>query len=121
MLFNSAANQYGLDAASNEDARIQLENLQTRQAIVGLNTRRQRVFLDNDRDEISLEGTDQLRQAAENNPILQQGTMNFQLQEMSQLLRGNSSEDNAVLERIAGRLVQHQRTTRCRIRPCFAS
>lgn len=111
MLFNSAANQYGLDAASNEDARIQLENLQTRQAIVGLNTRRQRVFLDNDRDEISLEGTDQLRQAAENNPILQQGTMNFQLQEMSQLLRGNSSEDNAVLERIAGRLVQHQRTT----------
>ena len=37
--------------------------------------------------------------------------MNFQLQEMSQLLRGNSSEDNAVLERIAGRLVQHQRTT----------
>jgi hypothetical protein len=30
---------------------------------------------------------------------------------MSQLLRGNSSEDNAVLQRIAGRLVQHQRST----------
>ena len=44
---NSVANQYALDAASNEDARVQLENLQTQQAIVGLNTRRQRLFLDN--------------------------------------------------------------------------
>ena len=111
MLLNSVANQYGLDAASNEDARIQLENLQTQQAIVGLNTRRQRFLLDNDPEEVAIAGGDQLRQAAENNPILQQGTMNFQLQEMSQLLRGNSSEDNAVLQRIAGRLVQHQRTT----------
>ena len=44
---NSVANQYALDAASNEDARVQLENLQTQQAIVGLNTRRQRLYLDN--------------------------------------------------------------------------
>ncbi|MEM8954822.1 MAG: hypothetical protein AAGD22_11780 [Verrucomicrobiota bacterium] len=40
---NSVANRYALDAASNEDARVQLENLQTQQAVVGLNTRRQRI------------------------------------------------------------------------------
>ena len=108
---NSVANQYGLDAASNEDARIQLENLQTQQAIVGLNTRRQRLFLDNDRDELAVGGNQQMRQAAAENPILQQDQLNFQPQELSQLLRGNSSEDNASLQRIAGRLVQHQRTT----------
>ena len=109
--FNSVANQYGLDAASNEDARVQLENLQTQQAIVGLNTRRQRLFLDNNRDEIELKENDQLRQAAADNPILQQDQLNFQPQELSQLLRGNSTEDNAILQQIAGRLVQHQRTT----------
>ena len=52
-----------------------------------------------------------MRQAAAENPILQQDQLNFQPQELSQLLRGNSSEDNASLQRIAGRLVQHQRTT----------
>ncbi len=108
---NSVANQYGLDAASNEDARIQLENLQTQQAIVGLNTRRQRLFLDNDREELAVGDNQQMRQAALDNPILQQDQLNFQPQELSQLLRGNSSEDNATLQRIAGRLVQHQRTT----------
>lgn len=108
---NSVANQYGLDAASNEDARIQLENLQTQQAIVGLNTRRQRLFLDNDREEIAVGDNQQMRQAAAENPILQQDQLNYQPQELSQLLRGNSSEDNATLQRIAGRLVQHQRTT----------
>ncbi len=108
---NSVANQYGLDAASNEDARIQLENLQTQQAVVGLNTRRQRLFLDNDREEIAMGENQQMRQAAADNPILQQDQLNYQPQELSQLLRGNSSEDNATLQRIAGRLVQHQRTT----------
>ncbi len=53
---NSVANQYALDAASNEDARVQLENLQTQQAIVGLNTRRQRLYLDNNRDDTALAG-----------------------------------------------------------------
>ena len=111
MYLKGAANQYGLNDASNEDARVQLEELQTQKAIVGLNSRRQQFFLDNDRDDMMFEGTEQLRQAAANNPILQEGSLNFQLQDMSQLLRGNSSEDNAVLERIAGRLVQHQRTS----------
>ncbi|MBC7964796.1 MAG: hypothetical protein H7Z17_02630, partial [Fuerstia sp.] len=108
---NSVANQYALDAASNEDARVQLENLQTQQAIVGLNTRRQRLYLDNSRDDADLIDNEQLRQAASENPVLQQDQLNFRPQELSQLLRGNTTEDNAVLQQIAGRLVQHQHTT----------
>ena len=107
----SVANQYALDAASNEDARVQLENLQTQQAIVGLNTRRQRLYLDNKADDTAVADNKQLRQAAADNPILQQDKLNFRPQELSQLLRGNTTEDNAVLQQIAGRLVQHQRTT----------
>ncbi|MCG8652455.1 MAG: hypothetical protein MI861_21620 [Pirellulales bacterium] len=108
---NSVANQYALDAASNEDARVQLKNLQTQQAIVGLNTRRQRLYLDNDRSDSATLDNEQLRQAAAANPILQQDQLNFRPQQLSQLLRGNTSEDNAVLQQIARRLVQHQRTT----------
>ncbi len=108
---NSVANQYALDAASNEDARVQLENLQTQQAIVGLNTRRQRLYLDNSRDDTALVENKQFREAAADNPILQQDQMNFRPQELSQLLRGNTTEDNAVLQQIAARLVQQQRST----------
>ncbi|MBL8816552.1 MAG: hypothetical protein JNL58_11025 [Planctomyces sp.] len=108
---NSVANQYALDAASNEDARVQLENLQMQQAIVGLNTRRQRLYLDNSRDEANVPGNDQLRQAAADNPVLQQDQLNFRPQQLSQLLQGNTTADNAILQQIAGRLVQHQHTT----------
>lgn len=109
--FNNVANRYALDAASNEDARVQLENLQTQQAIVGLNTRRQRLFLDNNRGGTAVAENEQMRHAASINPILQQEQLNYRPQELSQLLAGNSKEDNAVLQQIAGRLVQHQRTT----------
>ena len=108
---NSVANQYALDAASNEDARVQLENLQTQQAIVGLNTRRQRLYLDNSRNDTAVVDNQQLREAAADNPVLQQDQLNFRPQQLSQLLRGNTTEDNAVLQQIAGRLVQHQHTT----------
>ncbi len=109
--FNNVANRYALDAASNEDARVQLENLQTQQAIVGLNTRRQRLLLDNNRGGDAITDNEQLRQAAAINPILQQEQLNYRPQELSQLLAGNSKEDNAILQQLAGRLVQHQRTT----------
>jgi hypothetical protein len=109
--FNNVANRYALDAASNEDARVQLETLQTQQAIVGLNTRRQRLFLDSNRGGIAIADNEQIRQAASANPILQQEQLNYRPQELSQLLAGNSKEDNAILQAIAGRLVQHQRTT----------
>ncbi|MCA9189754.1 MAG: hypothetical protein KDA99_29225, partial [Planctomycetales bacterium] len=107
---NSVANRYALDAASNEDARVQLENLQTQQAIVGLNTRRQRLYLDNDATNANVVDNKQMLEAAADNPILQQDELNFRPQQLSQLLRGNTNEDNQVLQQIAGRLVQHQRT-----------
>lgn len=107
----SVANQYALDAASNEDARVQLENLQTQQAIVGLNSRRQRLYLDNSRNEADLVQNEQLRQAAVDNPILQQDQLNFRPGQLSQLLRGNTTADNAILQQIAARLVRHQHTT----------
>ncbi len=109
--FNNVANRNALDAASNEDARVQLENLQTQQAIVGLNTRRQRLFLDSNRGGGAVTGNEQMLQAAATNPILQQEQLNYRPQELSQLLAGNSKEENAILQQIAGRLVQHQRTT----------
>lgn len=108
---NSVANQYALDAASNEDARVQLENLQTQQAIVGLNTRRQRLFLYNTPNDAALADNEQMRQAATDNPILQRGQLNFRPQQLTQLLGGNTNEDNAVLHQLAGRLVKHQRNT----------
>lgn len=108
---SSVANQYALDAASNEDARVQLENLQTQQAIVGLNTRRQRIYLDNKPSDSALSDNPQFREAASDNPILHQDAVDFHPQQLSELLRGNSTEDNAVLGQIAGRLVQHQHTT----------
>ncbi|MDB4733176.1 hypothetical protein OAF42_01900 [Planctomicrobium sp.] len=108
---NSVANLYALDAASNEDARVQLENLQMQQAIVGLNTRRQRLYLDHSGTEDSIVENEQLRQAAAGNPVLQQDQLNFRPQQLSQLLQGNTTADNAVLQKIAGRLVQHQHTT----------
>ncbi len=108
---NSVANLYALDAASNEDARVQLENLQTQQAIVGLNTRRQRLYLDNNRNDPDRIDNKQLRQAAAKNPVLQQDQLNFRPQQLSQLLQGNTTADNAVLQQIAARLVQHQHTT----------
>ena len=111
MLFNRALNQGGLDEATKEDTLIRLNEALRDQAIVGLASRKQQFFLDNDADEVMMEGSAQLRQAAENNPILRQGTMNFKMQEMTEILRGNSLEDNEVLQRIAGRLVQHQRGT----------
>jgi hypothetical protein len=88
---------------------VQLQNLQKQQAVVGLNSRRQRLFLDN-KDADSIPNA-QLRQAAADNLILQQDQLNFRPQQLSQLLGGNTSEDNAVLQQIAHRLVQHQRTT----------
>ncbi|XZE51724.1 hypothetical protein SH139x_003387 [Planctomycetaceae bacterium SH139] len=108
---SNVANRNSLDAASNEDARVQLENLQTQQAVVGLNTRRQRLYLDHDLSEATAGAGQQMRQAAAMNPILQQAEVNYRPQEISQLLAGNTSEDNAILQQIAGRLVQHQRAT----------
>jgi hypothetical protein len=111
LALNSVANNYALDAASNEDARVQLRELQTQQAIVGLNTRRQRMYLDNRADDQDFEVNAQLEQAAVRNGIINMGEVRFRPQEFGQFLEGNTKEENLVLQRIATRLVAHQRST----------
>ncbi|XZE19508.1 hypothetical protein SH449x_004829 [Pirellulaceae bacterium SH449] len=108
---NNLTNRFGLDPASNEDARVQLESLQTQQAVVGLNSRRQRLLLDTNQGATRLPSSEQMLQAAANNPILNKDKIDFNPNDLSSLLAGNTQEDNATLQSIADRLVQHQRST----------
>jgi len=93
-----------LDPASNEDARVQLRELQTEQAWLGLNTRRQRLVLD--RPESG--GRDErLAEAARRNPLFQ-GKLNYRPDEISAFMSSNSAEENVALRRLAKRLTSHQ-------------
>jgi hypothetical protein len=108
LAFRKAAKARVLDEASNEDARVQLERLRTQQAMIGLNTRRQKVYFDNRYNDNSAPRNDQLEKAANNNPVLQQGAVNWQPSQADQLLEGNTSEENAALRSIAKRIVAQQ-------------
>lgn len=99
-----AARDRGLDEASNEDARVQLRTLRTQQTVVGLNTRRQRLYLGNNADAFRNE---QLEQAANLNPVMR-GKLDFDPQQLDQLLMGNSVEENTALRGIAARMVDQQ-------------
>jgi len=82
-----------------------LKTLKTQQAVVGLNTRRQRLYLDNKNNDTAR--NEQLEQAANANPFMQGGT-NFDPRQMDQLLMGNTAEENSALKGIAGRIVDQQ-------------
>ncbi|TAE77417.1 MAG: hypothetical protein EAZ84_04160 [Verrucomicrobia bacterium] len=102
---SKAARNGLLDEASNEDARVQLRNLKTQQATLALNTRRQRLYLDNKAD-VAADNA-QLEQAAQENPLLQ-GNLNFDPQQFDRLLEGNSVDENAAMKEIANRIVSQQ-------------
>ena len=104
-VLSKAANTFALDEASNEDARVQLKTLKTQQAVVGLNTRRQRIYLDNKNNDTAR--NEQLEQAANANPFMN-GSFNFDPRQMDQLLMGNTVEENTALKGIAGRIVDQQ-------------
>jgi hypothetical protein len=99
-----AYNTQALDEAANEDARVQLRNLKTQQTVLGLNTRRQRMYLDN---RVEAARNEQLEQAASLNPFMQ-GQVNFDPTQVDQLLMGNSADENTALRGIADRLVEQQ-------------
>jgi hypothetical protein len=99
-----AAKANALDAATNEDARVELRVLKTQQAVLGLNTRRQKLYLDNRAD---VQRNEQLEQAANLNPFLQ-GKTNYDPTEFDQMLEGNTAEENNALNGIASRLVDQQ-------------
>ena len=95
-----------LDEASNEDARVQLRELKTQQAVLGLNTRRQRMVLDNSvlaQDA----GGEQLQRAVEANPLLQ-GATNYDPAQFDRMLEGNTADELTALKEIAARIVSQQ-------------
>ncbi|MCW1886951.1 hypothetical protein OKA04_19585 [Luteolibacter flavescens] len=102
---SKAARNGLLDQASNEDARVQLHNLKTQQATLALNTRRQRLYLDNRAEVATANG--QLEQAAQENPLLQ-GSLNYDPQQFDRLLEGNTIDENAAMKAIANRIVTQQ-------------
>ncbi len=85
---------YGLsrgDLAFNEDARVQLQNLKTQQALVGLNVTQNRLI-----------GEPAAR------PPTGQAFFNYTQAEAKQLLERNAAEENAVQMKLAERLIQQQ-------------
>jgi hypothetical protein len=89
---------YGLskhDDAFNEDARVQLHNLKMQQALIGLNNRVAVVSGKADAPVLQL----QAGQGAE---------PNYTQEQARQIIEGNTAEDNAVMMRLAERLVQQQ-------------
>ncbi|RYD23460.1 MAG: hypothetical protein EOP88_04115 [Verrucomicrobiaceae bacterium] len=105
MALSNATRSNQLDAASGEDARVQLRELKTQQAVLGLNTRRQKMQMDNksgaDSDNIGLE------RAAELNPVMR-GRYNFDPKQFDRFLEGNTADENAALKEIASRIVTQQ-------------
>jgi hypothetical protein len=103
-VLSRAANAGALDEASNEDARVQLRALRAQQTMLGLNTRRQRLYLDNNGD---APRNAQLEQAANLNPYMQ-GRQNFDPNQVDQLLMGNTEDENSSLHEIALKIVDQQ-------------
>ncbi len=103
--FSNVVRNGNLDAASGEDARVQLRELKTQQAVLGLNTRRQKLTLDN--NDVGQNNNDQLQEAANANPILQ-GNYNYDPNQFDRFLLGNSADENAALKDIANRIVTQQ-------------
>jgi hypothetical protein len=103
-VLSRVSNARVVDEATNEDARVQLRELKTQQAIVGLNTRRQRIYLDNSPETAR---NDQIEQAANANPFMR-GKTEFDPRQVDQILMGNTAEENAALRGIAGRIVEQQ-------------
>lgn len=101
---------YAVDQASNEDARVQLRQLQTQQALWGLNTRRQRIYLDNKAAGNGVFQNRDLEDSAVNNPLFN-GQQEFDVRKVDDFLRGNSLEEKQTLKQIANRLISQQIAT----------
>jgi hypothetical protein len=107
LAFGNAVNNGLLDAASGEDARVQLRQLKTQQAVLGLNTRRQKLVIDNLSSAPQQAENAQLNRAAEVNPVFQ-GRYNYDPKQFDRFLEGNTADENAALKEIANRIVTQQ-------------
>lgn len=104
--FSNAVRTNQLDAASGEDARVQLRELKTRQAVLGLNARRQKLAMDNASNDVPGE-TARINRAAEANPVLH-GDSNYDPKQFDRFLEGNTADENTALKEIAKRIVTQQ-------------
>jgi hypothetical protein len=52
--------------------------------------------------------SEQLRESAVKNPVIQVGDLNFRPDDLSQLLQGNTNDELSALRKIATRIVQQQ-------------
>ena len=90
---------YGLsrnDAAFNEDARVQLNNLKLQQALVGLNVRQS----------AAAGGSSAI--VSKLNDLRSNGEANYTQSDAKQIIDNNSADENAALMKLAGRLIQQQ-------------
>jgi hypothetical protein len=106
LALGSLVNNGQLDAASGEDARVQLRRNMTQQAVLGLNTRRQKLTLDNQLTAPQANNA-QLNRAVEVNPLLR-GDSNYDPNQFDRFLEGNTADENAALKEIANRIVSQQ-------------
>ena len=106
LALGNAVRSNQLDAASGEDARVQLRQLKTQQAVLGLNTRRQKLAIDN-RSTTPQAANSQLERAAEANPVLR-GGYNYDPKQFDRFLEGNTADENTALKDIANRIVTQQ-------------
>jgi hypothetical protein len=107
LALGNAARSGQLDAASGEDARVQLRQLKTQQAVLGLNTRRQKVVMDNRLSAPQQAENPQLDRAAQVNPVLR-GAYNYDPKQFDRFLEGNTADENTALKEIANRIVTQQ-------------
>ena len=104
---NRVFNNQAVDAASNEDARVKLERNMTSQAIMGLNTRSQKSYMDNKAMGNTQRDNGALEEAVTRNPFFL-GSKNFNPNQIGDYMQGNSDEEIQAMQRIAKKLVKTQ-------------
>jgi hypothetical protein len=111
-LFSNAYQISQHDAAFNEDARVQWQNLREQQALVGLANRRNWFGSNNGNTANGLNQIGQNGGGGGESPILSQTeVLNYTDDQARKILNSNGAEDNAVLAKLAERLVQQQTAT----------
>ncbi|SHI79806.1 hypothetical protein SAMN02745181_0915 [Rubritalea squalenifaciens DSM 18772] len=106
-VLNQVSSNRAVDAASNEDARVQLRKLRNEQALMGLNTRRQKIYLDNAAVGNTANMNAALEEAAKINPVFN-GDTNYNPSDIDKLLSGNTQEERQAMLSIANRMVSQQ-------------
>ena len=96
--FSSAYNLSQSDAALNEDARVQLQNVRQQQALVAIANRRNAFINDKAGSRV----------ASQQMEVAQENLLNFTDRDLQGVLGGNTAEENDALRRLAARLIDQQ-------------